>query len=63
MTSLSTVSQMSRHEQMTYLTTATTPELTVVETGRPTAQGGDTVGVRIEPANIHLFDRQSELAI
>ncbi|MET3898512.1 multiple sugar transport system ATP-binding protein [Devosia sp. UYZn731] len=48
---------------MTYVTTATTPELTVVETGRTAAKTGDNVGVRIEPGNVHLFDRQSEKAI
>jgi multiple sugar transport system ATP-binding protein len=48
---------------MTYVTTATTPELTVVETGRTAAKAGDNVGVRIEPGNVHLFDRQSEKAI
>ncbi|MDB5587305.1 MAG: putative transporter ATP-binding protein y4oS [Devosia sp.] len=48
---------------MTYVTTATTPELTVVETGRTAAKAGDNVGVRIEPGNVHLFDRQTERAI
>ena len=48
---------------MTYVTTATTPELTVVETGRTAAKAGDNVGVRIEPTNVHLFDRQTEKAI
>jgi multiple sugar transport system ATP-binding protein len=48
---------------MTYVTTATTPEITVVETGRTAAKAGDSVGVRIEPTNVHLFDRQTEKAI
>ena len=48
---------------MTYLTTATVPELTVVETGRTTVSAGDNVGVRIEAANIHLFDQATELAL
>ncbi|HTM79062.1 MAG TPA: sn-glycerol-3-phosphate ABC transporter ATP-binding protein UgpC [Devosia sp.] len=47
----------------TYLTTATTPELTVVENGRATVAAGDLVGVRIEPTNIHLFDRATDLAL
>ncbi len=47
----------------TYLTTATTPELTVVETGRTAVSAGEIMGVRIEPANVHLFDRETELAI
>jgi multiple sugar transport system ATP-binding protein len=48
---------------MTYVATATTPEITVVETGRTAARAGDNVGVRIEPSNVHLFDRQTEKAI
>jgi multiple sugar transport system ATP-binding protein len=48
---------------MTYVTTATSPEITVVETGRTAAKAGDDVGVRIEAAHVHLFDRQSEKAI
>ncbi len=40
----------------TFITAATTPELTIVETGRSTARGGETIGVTIDPAQIHLFD-------
>jgi multiple sugar transport system ATP-binding protein len=47
----------------TYLATDTVPELTVVETGRTTVAAGDLVGVRIEPGNIHLFDRTTDLAL
>ncbi|WDR04775.1 ABC transporter ATP-binding protein [Devosia rhodophyticola] len=48
---------------MTYVTSATTPELTVVETGRSGAKSGETVGVRIEPSNIHLFDSATDQSI
>jgi multiple sugar transport system ATP-binding protein len=48
---------------MTYLTTATDPELTVVETGRSAVKAGDTIGVTIEPGNIHLFDRTTGVAV
>jgi multiple sugar transport system ATP-binding protein len=40
----------------TFITAATTPELTIVETGRSTARGGETIGVTIDPAQVHLFD-------
>jgi len=48
---------------MTYLTTATVPELTVVETRRIDAKAGDTIGVSIAPGHVHLFDAVSEKAI
>jgi multiple sugar transport system ATP-binding protein len=48
---------------MTYITTATVPELTVVETRRTDLRAGDDVGVRIEPSQIHLFDSEGGLAI
>jgi multiple sugar transport system ATP-binding protein len=48
---------------MTYLTTATMPELTVVETRRIDAKAGDTIGVSIAPGHVHLFDAVSEKAI
>ena len=40
----------------TFITAATTPELVVVETGRGTVRPGDTVGVKILPDQLHLFD-------
>ncbi|MBO9197537.1 ABC transporter ATP-binding protein [Rhizobium sp. 16-449-1b] len=40
----------------TFITAATTPELTIVETGRSTARGGEAIGVTIDPAQLHLFD-------
>ena len=40
----------------TYVTSATRPELTVVETGRPDIASGERVGLAIEPTQLHLFD-------
>ena len=48
---------------MTYVTTGTVPELTVVETRRTNARAGDTIGVTIAPEHVHLFDPVSERAI
>jgi multiple sugar transport system ATP-binding protein len=48
---------------MTYVTTDTRPELTVVETRRTGVKAGDTIGVSIAPEHIHLFDMTTEKAI
>ncbi len=48
---------------MTYVTTDTTPELTVVETRRMGVKAGDVIGVGIAPGHIHLFDMATEKAI
>jgi multiple sugar transport system ATP-binding protein len=48
---------------MTYVTTDTTPELTVVETRRMGVKAGDVIGVGIAPEHIHLFDMATEKAI
>ncbi|MEO5807437.1 ABC transporter ATP-binding protein [Devosia sp.] len=48
---------------MTYVTTDTTPQLTLVEQSRSDIKAGDNVGVRIEPHHIHLFDGATEKAI
>ena len=48
---------------MTYVTTDTTPELTVVETHRTGVEAGDVIGVGIAPEHIHLFDITTEKAI
>jgi multiple sugar transport system ATP-binding protein len=48
---------------MTYVATATTPELTVVETRRTDAKAGDTITVSIAPDHLHLFDPQTDHAI
>ncbi|MBB3595749.1 multiple sugar transport system ATP-binding protein [Rhizobium sp. BK529] len=47
----------------TFITAATTPELTIVETGRGTAQPGQTIGVTVDPAQVHLFDETSGVRI
>ncbi|WDR02397.1 sn-glycerol-3-phosphate ABC transporter ATP-binding protein UgpC [Devosia algicola] len=48
---------------MAYLSTDTDPEISIVETGRSNARTGDIVGLRIDAANIHLFDAQSDKVI
>ncbi|MEO8683663.1 MAG: ABC transporter ATP-binding protein [Devosia sp.] len=48
---------------MTYLTTDTVPEMTVVETRRMDTKAGDTIGVSIAPEHVHLFDPTTERAI
>jgi len=48
---------------MTFVTTDTTPELTVVETRRMGVKAGDVIGVGIAPEHVHLFDMASERAI
>ena len=48
---------------MTYVTTNTVPELTVVETRRMNTRAGDTIGVSIAPEHVHLFDPDTQRAI
>lgn len=43
----------------TFVTAATTPELTIVETGRGSARAGETIGVVVDPSQLHLFDDTS----
>ncbi|MBP1884592.1 ABC transporter ATP-binding protein [Sinorhizobium mexicanum] len=40
----------------TFITSATEPELTIVETGRGAARSGEIIGLAIDPAQLHLFD-------
>ncbi|MBB3659268.1 multiple sugar transport system ATP-binding protein [Rhizobium sp. BK650] len=47
----------------TFITAATTPELTIVETGRGTVQPSQTIGVIVDPAQVHLFDEASGVRI
>ncbi|QPB23190.1 ABC transporter ATP-binding protein [Rhizobium sp. 007] len=47
----------------TFITAATGPELTIVETGRGNARAGDTIGVIIDPEKLHLFDETSGVRI
>ena len=44
----------------TFVTTATTPEMIVVETGRRLVAHGDRVGLAFADANIHVFDAETE---
>ncbi|MDI7861557.1 ABC transporter ATP-binding protein [Rhizobiaceae bacterium n13] len=44
----------------TYITTATTPELAVVVNGRAEISAGETIGLDFAPAQLHLFDAQTE---
>jgi multiple sugar transport system ATP-binding protein len=44
----------------TYVTSATRPELTVVETGRGVAKSGDIVGLALDPTQLHLFDKEGK---
>ena len=48
---------------MTYVTTATATELTVVETRRTSVKAGDTINVSIAPSLVHLFDRNTDRAL
>ncbi|MBB3393387.1 ABC transporter ATP-binding protein [Rhizobium sp. BK060] len=47
----------------TFVTAATTPELTIVETGRGMARAGETIGVIIDPSQLHLFDEMSGIRL
>ncbi|MET3856889.1 ABC transporter ATP-binding protein [Rhizobium sp. OAE497] len=47
----------------TFVATATTPELTIVQTGRSGAHAGETIGVTVDPAHLHLFDETSGVRI
>jgi len=48
---------------MTYVTTASDPAITVVETGRIAAHAGDIIGVSIRSEFVHLFDVKTERAL
>jgi multiple sugar transport system ATP-binding protein len=47
----------------TFITAATTPEMTIVETGRGSVQPGQTIGVTVAPTQVHLFDETSGVRI
>ncbi|EJL53592.1 ATPase component of ABC-type sugar transporter [Rhizobium sp. CF122] len=47
----------------TFVTAATTPELTIVETGRGMARAGETIGVIVDPSQLHLFDETSGIRL
>jgi len=48
---------------MTYTTTESEPELMLVAQGRGTLGPGDPAPLRIEPAHVHLFDRETGLTL
>ncbi|GLQ56356.1 ABC transporter ATP-binding protein [Devosia nitrariae] len=48
---------------VTYISSDTDPEITVVVHGRSPLSAGDTMGLSIAPENIHLFDVESDRAI
>lgn len=48
---------------VTYLTTDTTPELTLVQNARVDVRAGDSIGLNIPTDKIYLFDRATEVAI
>ncbi|APO78753.1 sugar ABC transporter ATP-binding protein (plasmid) [Rhizobium etli 8C-3] len=47
----------------TFITAATRPELTIVETGRGNTRAGDIIGVRVDLEKLHLFDETSGVRI
>ena len=48
---------------LTYVTTRGDDGLTIVLTGRSDLRAGERVGLAIAPGHVHLFDRESELAL
>jgi multiple sugar transport system ATP-binding protein len=48
---------------LTYVTTAGDDGLTIVLTGRSDLRAGERIGLTIFPQHVHLFDRESELAL
>jgi multiple sugar transport system ATP-binding protein len=47
----------------TFITAATTPEMTIVETSRDTVRAGDTIGLKVDPAQLHIFDEATGVRI
>ena len=47
----------------TFIVAETQPELTIVETRRDRVKAGDTIGVSVDPDQIHLFDASTDRAI
>jgi multiple sugar transport system ATP-binding protein len=48
---------------LTYVTTGGDEGLTIVLTGRSDLRAGERIGLAIAPRHVHLFDRESELAL
>jgi multiple sugar transport system ATP-binding protein len=57
------VSAVESTGSATFVTTGTEPEISLVVFGRTALRSGDTVGMSIDPALIHLFDPDTERAI
>jgi multiple sugar transport system ATP-binding protein len=48
---------------MTFLTTATTPEIVLVQNGRSAARADKTIRLSLDPRNVHIFDAATERRI
>jgi multiple sugar transport system ATP-binding protein len=57
------VSVVESTGSLTYLSTGTDPEMTIVQTGRSAVRAGDVIGLSIAPENVHVFDAETERAI
>jgi multiple sugar transport system ATP-binding protein len=47
----------------TFIVAATQPELTIVESRRDRVKTGETIGLSVDPAQVHLFDASTERLI
>lgn len=47
----------------TFLTAATDPELTIVETARRGIRAGDVIGLSIDPSHVHVFDAKTNESV
>ncbi|OHV76896.1 ABC transporter ATP-binding protein [Rhizobium sp. LCM 4573] len=54
------VSVVESTGSMSYITTATRPELAIVETGRTDVSAGDLIGLSFAPQSVHVFDAGTE---
>ncbi|HBF28987.1 sn-glycerol-3-phosphate ABC transporter ATP-binding protein UgpC [Rhizobium sp.] len=48
---------------LSYVTTMTEPELTLVVSGGRSIRSGDKIGVKVDPSQIHLFDSHTGLRL
>jgi multiple sugar transport system ATP-binding protein len=47
----------------TFITADTVPEMTIVETGRGSARAGEVIGLKVDPAQLHIFDEATGFRI
>lgn len=47
----------------TYISTATTPEITIVDTTRRSIRSGDVIELSIRPSDVHVFDAQTGMRL